>query len=249
MNEVFQVVNFSLRYGDKEVLHHINLPIAEHAVTALIGPSGCGKSSLLRAFNRLNDLIPDAKEEGKILYHDQPIEETNPLELRSQVGMLFQAPSPFPMSIYDNVVYGVRCAGKRRGKELDQLVQESLEEAALWDEVKDRLKKSALALSGGQQQRLCLARALAMKPEVLLMDEPTSALDPLATEKIEELVLNLKENYTIVIVTHNMEQAARISDATAFLYLGELAEFAPTEQLFKEPTNPKTEAYLSGRFG
>lgn len=249
MNSVFQVEDFSLSYGEKEVLHHISLSIEEHAVTAFIGPSGCGKSSLLRAFNRLNDLIPNAKESGKILYHDQPIQSTNPLELRSQVGMLFQAPSPFPMSIYENVAYGPRCAGKKRGKELDQLVQESLTEAALWDEVKDRLKKSGLALSGGQQQRLCLARALAMKPEVLLMDEPTSALDPLATEKIEELILALKEHYTIVIVTHNMEQAARVSDFTAFLYLGELAEFDTTEKLFKEPSNPKTEAYLSGRFG
>jgi phosphate transport system ATP-binding protein len=249
MNVIFEVKDYSLSYGEKEVLHHINLPIEEKAVTAFIGPSGCGKSSLLRAFNRLNDLLPDTKEKGEILYQGRSVHSYDPLTLRSEVGMLFQSPSPFPMSIYDNVAYGPRCAGMRRGKELDELVQTSLEEAALYDEVKDRLKKSALALSGGQQQRLCLARALAMKPKVLLMDEPTSALDPIATEKIEELILALKANYTIVIVTHNMEQAARISDNTAFLYLGTLEEFAPTEQLFKEPSNPKTEHYLAGRFG
>jgi phosphate transport system ATP-binding protein len=249
MNPVFTVSDYSLAYGKKEVLHHVSLTIAEHAVTAFIGPSGCGKSSLLRAFNRLNDLIVDAHESGTILYEGKKIQDYNPLTLRSEVGMLFQAPSPFPMSIYDNVAYGPRCAGMRRGKELDELIVTSLQEAALYDEVKDRLKKSGLALSGGQQQRLCLARALAMKPKVLLMDEPTSSLDPLATEKIEELVLSLKEKYTIMIVTHNMEQAARISDFTAFLYLGDLAEFDTTEKLFKEPSNPKTEAYLAGRFG
>jgi phosphate transport system ATP-binding protein len=249
MKSVFDVKDYSLVYGDKEVLHHVTMPIYSKRVTAFIGPSGCGKSSLLRAFNRLNDLIPDAHERGEITYQGKPIRSFNPLELRSQVGMLFQAPSPFPMSIYDNVAYGPRCAGMRKGKELDSLVEQSLQEAALFDEVKDRLRKSALSLSGGQQQRLCLARALAMKPEVLLMDEPTSALDPIATEKIEELVLSLKGTYTIVIVTHNMGQAARISDYTAFLYLGDLAEFDTTDKLFKEPSNPKTENYLAGRFG
>jgi phosphate transport system ATP-binding protein len=249
MKAIFEVKDYSLCYGEKEVLHKISLPIYEKEVTAFIGPSGCGKSSLLRAFNRLNDLIPDAHEKGEITYRGKSIRNFNPLELRSQVGMLFQSPSPFPMSIYDNVAYGPRCAGMKRGKELDGLVEKSLCEAALFDEVKDRLRKSALSLSGGQQQRLCLARALAMRPDVLLMDEPTSALDPIATEKIEELVLSLKGDYTIVIVTHNMGQAARISDYTAFLYLGDLAEFAPTNKLFKEPSNPKTENYLAGRFG
>jgi phosphate transport system ATP-binding protein len=246
--DLFTLKDFSLSYGEKEVLHHITMAIKEHEVTAFIGPSGCGKSTLLRCFNRLNDLIEGTHCSGEILYQGRSIQTYNPMELRSEVGMLFQSPAPFPMSIYDNVAYGPRCAGKKKGKELDELVLSSLKEAALYDEVKDRLKKSALSLSGGQQQRLCLARALAMKPKVLLMDEPTSALDPIATEKIEELILTLKKDYTIVIVTHNMEQAARISDETAFLYLGELAEFAPTEKLFKEPQNPKTESYLAGRF-
>lgn len=248
MNAMFFVRNYSLSYGDKQVLHGISLPIYEKQVTSFIGPSGCGKSSLLRALNRLNDLIPDAHGVGEIFYREKPLASYNPLELRSEVGMLFQSPSPFPMSIYDNVAFGPRCAWMKRGKELDALVEDSLRKAALFDEVKDRLHKSGLALSGGQQQRLCLARALAMKPRVLLMDEPTSALDPIATEKIEELITSLKKDFTIVIVTHNMEQAARISDYTAFLYLGDLAEFDTTDKLFKEPSNPRTESYLAGKF-
>lgn len=248
MNTVLEAKDFSLAYGTKEVLHRISLPIYEKAVTAFIGPSGCGKSTLLRCFNRLNDLIDGVSEKGTILYQGRDVRSYNTLLLRSEVGMLFQTPSPFPMSIFDNVAYGPRCAGLKKGAGLEKLVQNSLQEAALWDEVKDNLHKSGLSLSGGQQQRLCLARALAMKPQVLLMDEPTSALDPIATEKIEELILSLKQNYTIVIVTHNMAQAARVSDFTAFLYLGDLIEFDPTEKLFKEPSSPQTENYLAGRF-
>jgi phosphate transport system ATP-binding protein len=248
MNPILEVNDFSLSYGSKEVLHHISLPIHETSVTAFIGPSGCGKSTLLRCFNRLNDLIEGVVEKGTILYQGKDIRSYNTLALRSEIGMLFQSPSPFPMSIYDNVAYGPRCAGMKKGKDLEALVIKSLQEAALWEEVKDSLKKSGLSLSGGQQQRLCLARALAMQPKVLLMDEPTSALDPIATEKIEELITQLKKDYTIVIVTHNMAQAARVSDYTAFLYLGDLIEFDPTEKLFKEPSSPKTESYLAGRF-
>lgn len=251
MNKVFEVKNLDLYYGQKQALRNIEFSIYEKKVTALIGPSGCGKSTFLRTLNRMNDLIDHCKVSGDIHFKDTLIyaKDTDVIGLRIKVGMVFQKPNPFPMSIYDNIAYGPRCQGIKGKKELDDLVKNSLEQAALWEEVKDRLKDSALALSGGQQQRLCIARALAMKPEVLLMDEPTSALDPIATSKIEDLILKLKENYTIVIVTHNMQQAARISDYTAFFLLGEMVEYAETDRLFSHPRDERTEDYITGRFG
>lgn len=245
---VFDVHNLKLNYGDFEALHGINMKIERNKVTAFIGPSGCGKSTFLRCLNRMNDLNDECKIRGEILFHGTDINKTNPILLRTKVGMVFQQPNPFPMSIWDNITYGPRCQGVHDRKFLNQLVESSLKEAALWDEVKDKLKQSGLALSGGQQQRLCIARCIAMKPEVILMDEPTSALDPIATKKVEELVTKLKEKYTIVIVTHNMQQATRVSDYTAFFMLGNLIEFAPTQQFFSHPKEKKSEDYITGRF-
>ena len=249
--KTFEVKNLDLFYGEKQALMNIELPIYEKEVTALIGPSGCGKSTFLRTLNRMNDLVESCKISGDVSYHGQNIYEQNTdvIGLRTKVGMVFQKPNPFPMSIYDNIAYGPRCQGLKNKHELNEIVETSLKQAALWDEVKDRLKESALALSGGQQQRLCIARTIAMKPEVILMDEPTSALDPVATAKIEDLVVELKKDYTIVIVTHNMQQAARISDKTAFFLMGELIEFGDTNHVFSTPENKKTEEYITGRFG
>lgn len=243
--------NLSVFYGKKQALQDVSLGIRPNHVTALIGPSGCGKSTFLRALNRMNDLIDDARMEGEVLVDDINIydSDVDVVELRKKIGMIFQKSNPFPKSIYDNVAYGPRINGIRDKKTLDEIVERSLQRAALWDEVKDDLRKSGLALSGGQQQRLCIARALAVDPEVLLMDEPASALDPLATAKIEDLIYELKENYTIVIVTHNMQQAARVSDYTAFFYLGELVEFDETKRIFTSPRRKQTEDYITGRFG
>ncbi len=246
---IFDVLNLNLHYGEKHALKDVNLKIYKNEVTAFIGPSGCGKSTLLRCFNRMNDLVSDCKIDGEILYKNEDITKTNPIKLRTSVGMVFQQPNPFPMSIYDNVAYGPRCQGIKKKGILNEIVKDSLIKAGLWEEVKDRLKDNAMAMSGGQQQRLCIARAIAMKPEVILMDEPTSALDPIATLKIEELILKLKEDYTIVIVTHNMQQASRISDKTAFFMLGEMVEYNNTLDLFKNPKEKKTEDYITGRFG
>ncbi|ACL70900.1 phosphate ABC transporter ATP-binding protein PstB [Halothermothrix orenii] len=245
------VQNLDFYYGDFKALKDINLPIEENKVTALIGPSGCGKSTFLRTLNRMNDLIEGARVEGKVLLDGENIysKETDVVELRKRVGMVFQQPNPFPKSIYDNIAYGPRIHGIKDRGTLDQIVEESLRGAALWDEVKDRLNESALGLSGGQQQRLCIARALAVKPEVLLMDEPASALDPIATARIEELIDELKDNYTIVIVTHSMQQAARVSDKTAFFLMGELVEFDETDIIFENPSDQRTEDYITGRFG
>lgn len=250
-NPVFFVSNLNLFYGETQALKNIEMPIYEKEVTALIGPSGCGKSTFLRTLNRMNDLIESCKIEGDITYHEENIyrPNMNVFGLRKKVGMVFQKPNPFPMSIYDNITYGPRCQGIKGKDELYQIVKTSLEQAALWDEVKDRLKESALSLSGGQQQRLCIARTIAMKPEVILMDEPTSALDPVATAKIEDLIVELKQKYTIIIVTHNMQQAARISDKTAFFLLGELIEYGDTSKVFSTPEHKKTEEYITGRFG
>jgi phosphate transport system ATP-binding protein len=241
----------SLFYGTKQALKDISLNIKPHHVTALIGPSGCGKSTFLRSLNRMNDLIDSVKIEGRVLIDDINIYGKNidVVELRKQVGMIFQKSNPFPKSIYDNVAYGPRINGIRQNAQLDEIVERSLKQAALWDEVKDDLRKSGMALSGGQQQRLCIARALAVDPEVLLMDEPASALDPIATAKIEDLMYELKKKYTIVIVTHNMQQAARVSDYTAFFYLGELIEFDETKRMFTNPREKQTEDYVTGRFG
>ena len=249
MNEVFKVKKVNLFYGEKHVLKNIDIDIYENKVTAFIGPSGCGKSTLLRCFDRMNDLIDNCKIEGEILYNLEDITKINAMELRTEVGMVFQNPNPFPMSIYDNIAYGPRCQGIKNKAKLNEIVINSLKKAALYEEVKDRLKDSALSLSGGQQQRLCIARTIAMEPKVILMDEPTSALDPIATSKIEELIDELKKEYTIVIVTHNMQQACRISDYVAFFMLGEIVEFNETSILFKEPKNKKTEDYITGRFG
>ena len=249
MNEVFKVKKVNLFYGEKHVLKDIDIDIYENKVTAFIGPSGCGKSTLLRCFDRMNDLIDNCKIEGEILYNLEDIKKINAMELRTEVGMVFQNPNPFPMSIYDNIAYGPRCQGIKNKAKLNEIVVNSLKKAALYEEVKDRLKDSALSLSGGQQQRLCIARTIAMEPKVILMDEPTSALDPIATSKIEELIDELKKEYTIVIVTHNMQQACRISDYVAFFMLGEIVEFNETSILFKEPKNKKTEDYITGRFG
>ncbi|MCD8382697.1 MAG: phosphate ABC transporter ATP-binding protein PstB [Clostridiales bacterium] len=243
--------NLELYYGSFQALKGIDMDIGEREITALIGPSGCGKSTFLKTLNRMNDLVEGVKITGEIRLHGKDIfsKEQDVNELRRQVGMVFQKANPFPMSIYDNITYGPRIHGIKNRAKLDELVEESLRGAALWDEVKDRLKKSALGLSGGQQQRLCIARALAVKPEVLLMDEPTSALDPGSTMKIEELMSELKKNYTVVIVTHNMQQAARISDKTAFFLLGDLIEMGDTSQIFSMPRDKRTEDYISGRFG
>lgn len=248
---IFQVADLNLYYGEKQALKQICMDIKEHAVTALIGPSGCGKSTFLRCLNRMNDLIDDCRIEGSIQLHGQDIynENSNVVDLRTRVGMVFQKPNPFPMSIYDNITYGPKCQGIKEKRVLDQIVEQSLRKAALWDEVKDRLKESANGLSGGQQQRLCIARAIAMEPEVILMDEPTSALDPIATSKIEELIEELKQEYTIVIVTHSMQQAARISDETAFFLMGEIIEYDQTINIFKQPRDQRTEDYITGRFG
>ena len=243
--------NLDLFYGDHQALKSITMAIPEKKITALIGPSGCGKSTFMKTINRMNDLVPGVTIKGKMLYRDQDIYagDVDVTWLRKRIGMVFQKPNPFPMSIYDNVAYGPRTHGVRSKAKLDDIVERSLQSAAIWDEVKDRLKKSALGLSGGQQQRLCIARALAVEPDVLLMDEATSALDPISTSKIEELAMELKEEYTIVMVTHNMQQAARISDKTAFFLLGELVEFDDTERLFSMPGDKRTEDYITGRFG
>ncbi len=246
---IFEVKNVDLFYGEQQALKSINLNIEKNKVTAFIGPSGCGKSTLLRCFNKMNDLISGCKVTGEIIFDGTDINLMNTIELRTKVGMVFQNPNPFPMSIFDNVAYGPRCSGIKNKEKLKEIVIDSLKKASLYEEVKDRLKSSALSLSGGQQQRLCIARAIAMKPEVILMDEPTSALDPIATLKIEELILELKKNYTIVIVTHNMQQATRISDYTAFFLLGEMVEMDKTNELFSNPKNKKTEDYITGRFG
>ena len=249
MESVFKIENVNLFYGEKQALKNINLDLYKNQVTAFIGPSGCGKSTLLRCLNRMNDLIEGCKVEGKILYENQNISDMNNLELRTKVGMVFQNPNPFPMSIFDNIAYGPRCQGIKNKETLKKIVVESLKKAALYYEVKDRLKDSALGLSGGQQQRLCIARCIAMEPDVILMDEPTSALDPIATLKIEELINELKKDYTIIIVTHNMQQATRVSDYTAFFMLGEVIECDKTIDLFSQPKNKKTEDYITGRFG
>ena len=251
MSDIMTVQGLNLWYGDHQALHDISLNIPEKSITALIGPSGCGKSTFLKTLNRMNDLIPGVKITGDVRYREQDIfaAGTDVNELRREIGMVFQKPNPFPMSIYDNIAYGPRTHGIKNRAKLDEIVEKSLRGAAIWDEVKDRLKKNALGLSGGQQQRLCIARALAVEPEVLLMDEPTSALDPISTSKIEELAMQLKEQYTIVIVTHNMQQAVRISDRTAFFLLGELVECDDTQQLFSQPQDQRTEDYITGRFG
>ena len=240
-----------LWYGTTQALKNINIEIPERSITALIGPSGCGKSTFLKTLNRMNDLIPSVRIEGTVTYGGQDIFSSNVdvNDLRKEIGMVFQKPNPFPMSIYDNIAYGPRTHGIKNKIQLDDIVEEELQGAAIWDEVKDRLKKSALGLSGGQQQRLCIARALAVKPKVLLMDEPTSALDPISTSKIEDLTQQLKKDYTIIMVTHNMQQAVRISDNTAFFLLGELVEFGNTEDIFSQPTDKRTEDYITGRFG
>ena len=251
MSEAITVKDLCLWYGSAQALKNVNISIPEKSITALIGPSGCGKSTFLKTLDRMNDLIPGVKITGQVEYGGKDIfaPSVDVNELRRRIGMVFQKPNPFPMSIYDNVAYGPRTHGVTARAELDGIVERSLRDAAIWDEVKDRLKKSALGLSGGQQQRLCIARALAVEPEVLLMDEPTSALDPISTSKIEELALQLKERYTIIIVTHNMQQAVRISDNTAFFLLGELIEFGKTEELFAQPKDKRTEDYITGRFG
>lgn len=246
-----EVKDFDLYYGDKQALHGINMTIPKNRVTAFIGPSGCGKSTLLRCFNRMNDLIDSVRVEGDMLLDGENLNSpsVNVADLRRQVGMVFQKPNPFPKSIYENVAYGLRLQGINDRLTLDKVVEKSLKGAALWDEVKDRLHESAMGMSGGQQQRLVIARAIAIEPEVLLLDEPASALDPLSTLKIEELIYELKDKYTIVIVTHNMQQAARVSDYTAFMYMGELIEFGATDELFTNPTKKQTEDYITGRYG
>lgn len=251
MDNVFKVKDLSLFYGENEALKGINIDIERGNIVSFIGPSGCGKSSLLRCFNRMNDLIPSASIKGSLLFCEENIysKKMDVTKLRKRVGMVFQKPNPFPFSIYDNVAYGPRTHGIRKRGELDEIVEKALFDASLFDEVKDRLKKSALSLSGGQLQRLCIARTLAVEPEVLLLDEPTSALDPISTQKIEELLLDIKKKYTIIIVTHNMQQALRISDKTGFFLLGELIEYGETTKLFSSPEKKKTEDYITGRFG
>ena len=251
MSNIITVKDLCLWYGSHKALKDININIPDQSITALIGPSGCGKSTFLKTLNRMNDLIPDIKITGDVRYQGKDIfgADVDVSQLRREIGMVFQKPNPFPMSIYDNIAYGPRTHGVRNRAKLDEIVERSLRGAAIWDEVKDRLKKNALGLSGGQQQRLCIARALAVEPNVLLMDEPTSALDPISTSKIEELAMELKEKYTIVIVTHNMQQAVRISDNTAFFLLGELVEYDNTEKLFSTPEDQRTEDYITGRFG
>lgn len=251
MDTCFNVKNLDLYYGEKHALKNLNIDLYKNKVTAFIGPSGCGKSTFLRCLNRMNDLIEDCKITGLITSNGIDIYDpkTDVVNLRTKVGMVFQKPNPFPMSIYDNITYGPKCHGLKDKKKLNTIVENSLKKAALWDEVKDRLHDSAMGLSGGQQQRLCIARAIAMEPEVILMDEPTSALDPIATSKIEELVEDLKKNYTIIIVTHSMQQASRISDYTAFFLLGEIIEYDKTSVIFQNPSDKRTEDYITGRFG
>lgn len=248
-NEIIKAHDLSFYYGDFKALKNINIDVVKNEVLAFIGPSGCGKSTFLRILNRMSDLVEGTKVEGSITYNDQDIFGMDPIELRKGVGMVFQKPNPFPMSIYDNIAYGPRMQGIKKKAELDAIVEDSLKKAAIWDEVKDKLKKNAISLSGGQQQRICIARSIAMNPEILLMDEPTSALDPISTLKIEDLINELKKQYTIVIVTHNMQQAARISDRTAFFLLGELVEVDATDKLFDQPRDKRTEDYITGRFG
>ena len=251
MSNIITVKDMCLWYGDHQALKNVNIEIPEKSITAFIGPSGCGKSTFLKTLNRMNDLIPSVKITGDIRYGDTDIfsKEVDVNNLRKEIGMVFQKPNPFPMSIYDNIAYGPRTHGITNKVELDEIVERALRDAAIWDEVKDRLKKNALGMSGGQQQRLCIARALAVQPKILLMDEPTSALDPISTSRIEELVMELKEKYTIVMVTHNMQQAVRVSDYTAFFLLGELVEFGKTDEIFSQPKDQRTEDYITGRFG
>ena len=251
MSAIIDVKDLNLWYGSHQALHHVNMEIPANEITALIGPSGCGKSTFLKTLDRMNDLVDGIKITGQVQYRGQDIYApgVDVTWLRKQIGMVFQKPNPFPMSIYDNVAYGPRTHGVRSKSKLDDIVEKSLQGAAIWDEVKDRLKKSALGLSGGQQQRLCIARALAVEPEILLMDESTSALDPISTSKIEDLAVELKSKYTVIMVTHNMQQAARVSDNTAFFLLGDLVEFGRTETLFSTPTDKRTEDYITGRFG
>ena len=251
MSTIISVKDLDLWYTNSQALKKVSIDIEEHTITALIGPSGCGKSTFLKTLNRMNDLIPGVRIEGSVRYAGSDIfdKAVDVNELRRDIGMVFQKPNPFPMSIYDNIAYGPRTHGIKNRVQLDEIVEESLRDAAIWDEVKDRLGKSALGLSGGQQQRLCIARALAVKPKILLMDEPTSALDPISTSKIEDLATELKEKYTIIIVTHNMQQAVRISDSTAFFLLGELVEYGSTEEMFANPKDKRTEDYITGRFG
>ena len=248
---IISVKDMCLWYGDHQALKNVNIEIPEKSITAFIGPSGCGKSTFLKTLNRMNDLIPGVKITGDIRYEGTDIfsKEVDVNNLRKEIGMVFQKPNPFPMSIYDNIAYGPRTHGITSKVELDEIVERALRDAAIWDEVKDRLKKNALGMSGGQQQRLCIARALAVQPKILLMDEPTSALDPISTSRIEELVMELKEKYTIVMVTHNMQQAVRVSDYTAFFLLGELVEFGKTDDIFSQPKDQRTEDYITGRFG
>ena len=249
MNHIISAKDLCLWYGEHQALKNISIEIPEHKITALIGPSGCGKSTFLKTLNRMNDLISSVKITGEVLYNEKNIFDWDVTQLRKEVGMVFQKPNPFPMSIYDNIAYGPRTHGIKNRTKLDEIVEQSLKGAAIWDEVKDRLKKNALGLSGGQQQRLCIARALAVEPKVLLMDEPTSALDPISTSHIEDLTMQLKNKYTIVMVTHNMQQAVRISDYTAFFLLGDLIEYQSTEELFSHPKDHRTEDYITGRFG
>ena len=251
MSNIITVDDLCLWYGETQALKNINVDIPQNSITALIGPSGCGKSTFLKTLNRMNDLIPTVKITGEVKYGGKNIydRDVNVNMLRKDIGMVFQKPNPFPMSIYDNVAYGPRTHGITNRVKLDEIVEQSLRDAAIWDELKDRLKKNALGLSGGQQQRLCIARALAVKPKVILMDEPTSALDPISTSRIEELTLQLKENYTIIMVTHNMQQAVRISDYTAFFLLGELVESGATDKIFSQPSDKRTEDYITGRLG
>ena len=251
MSDIITVKDMCLWYGEHQALKDVNIAIPEKSITAFIGPSGCGKSTFLKTLNRMNDLIPGVKITGDIRYEGTDIfsKEVDVNQLRKEVGMVFQKPNPFPMSIYDNVAYGPRTHGITNRVQLDEIVERALRDAAIWDEVKDRLKKNALGMSGGQQQRLCIARALAVEPKVLLMDEPTSALDPISTSRIEELAMELKEKYTIVMVTHNMQQAVRVSDYTAFFLLGELVEFGKTDDIFSQPQDKRTEDYITGRFG
>ncbi len=251
MSSIMTVRDLCLWYGKAQALKHINMEIPEKSITALIGPSGCGKSTFLKTLNRMNDLVSSVKITGEVMYNGENIYDNSVdvNELRKNIGMVFQKPNPFPMSIYDNIAYGPRTHGIRSKAKLDDIVERSLRDAAIWEEAKDRLKRNALGLSGGQQQRLCIARALAVEPQILLMDEPTSALDPISTSHIEELAMKLKEKYTIVIVTHNMQQAVRISDHTAFFLLGDLVEFSETEAMFSQPGDKRTEDYITGRFG
>ncbi len=253
MNEeiIIDVQGLNLWYGENHALHNVTLPVANRKVTALIGPSGCGKSTLIRCFNRMNDLVSGCRVTGDILYHGQNINgpDADPVELRRKIGMVFQKPNPFPKSIYENIAYGPRVHGIKNKRDLDEIVESCLHKAALWEEVKDRLHDSAMSLSGGQQQRLCIARTLAVNPEIILMDEPCSALDPIATSKIEDLIEELKKEYCVIIVTHSMSQASRVSDYTAFMYLGDLIEFGETRQIFENPHKELTENYITGRFG